>query len=73
MTSDTNEGPSCKNIIACCPEGTGKVRANSKSPVSQTETDMNVSSSVPPSTPKRKKCIRKIFSPHMVEEEDFLS
>ncbi|KAJ5747727.1 uncharacterized protein N7511_009423 [Penicillium nucicola] len=27
QTKDTNEGPSCKNIIACCPEGTGKCTA----------------------------------------------
>ncbi|KAJ5320284.1 hypothetical protein PENANT_c010G00944 [Penicillium antarcticum] len=27
QTKDTNEGPSCKNIIACCPEGSGKCTA----------------------------------------------
>ncbi|KAJ5348703.1 uncharacterized protein N7506_001956 [Penicillium brevicompactum] len=27
QTKDTNEGPSCKNIIACCPSGSGKCTA----------------------------------------------
>ncbi|KAJ5953976.1 hypothetical protein N7501_008255 [Penicillium viridicatum] len=27
QTEDTDTGPTCKNIIACCPEGTGKCTA----------------------------------------------
>ncbi|CAG8946924.1 unnamed protein product [Penicillium salamii] len=27
QTKDTNEGPSCKNIVACCPSGSGKCTA----------------------------------------------
>ncbi|KAJ5615128.1 hypothetical protein N7537_000242 [Penicillium hordei] len=27
QTKDTDSGPSCKNIIACCPEGNGKCTA----------------------------------------------